>query len=195
MKKIIGITGLAAITLLVTSCDISQKKEAELPEIDVDVQTEAGQLPSFDVDWAEVNVGTRTKTVTIPKVVIVTEEEEIEVPYLDVDMPNTTADKEELNLVVEAEVTDNEHSIKIKEIIATDDKLFVISELKEGSTAIGDQKMRVSDQVVLNAPDLNVKHIIVGEKPDRVFNDQYKYVENLSSFKSDLEDATVIYSK
>ncbi|WP_299676404.1 hypothetical protein [uncultured Dokdonia sp.] len=195
MKKIIGITGLAAITLLVTSCDISQKKEAELPEIDVDVQTEAGQLPSFDVDWAEVNVGTRTKTVTIPKVVIVTEEEEIEVPYLDVDMPNTTADKEELNLVVEAEVTDNEHSIKIKEIIATDDKLFVISELKEGSTAIGDQKMRISDQVVLNAPDLNVKHIIVGEKPDRVFNDQYKYVENLSSFKSDLEDATVIYSK
>ncbi|WP_299212215.1 hypothetical protein [uncultured Dokdonia sp.] len=191
MKKILG---LAVITLLVTSCDINQKKEAELPEISVDVDTEAGQMPTYDVDWADVNVGMRTKMVSVPKVVIVMEEEEMEVPYLDVDMPNS-GEKEELNLVVEAEVVGNEHTIMIKEILATNNDLYVISELKEGTVSIGDKKMRVSDQVILNAPDLNVKYIIVGEKPNRVFNDRFKYVKDLSAFKADMKNAKVIYTK
>lgn len=191
MKKLLG---LAVMTMFITSCDINQKKEAELPEISVDVDTEAGQLPTYDVDWADVNVGMRTKTVSVPKVVIVMEEEEIEVPYLDVDMPNS-GEKEELNLVVEAEVVENEHTITIKEIIATNNDIYVISELKKGTVAIGDKKMRVSDQVILNAPDLNVKYIIVGEKPNRVFNDRFKYVKDIASFKSNLKNPRVIYTK
>ncbi len=191
MKNFIG---LATIILLLSSCDIQQKKEAKLPDVDVEVDTEAGQLPTFDVDWADVNVGTRTKKVTIPKVVVVMEEEEIEVPYIDVDMPNS-GEKEELTLTVEAEVTDKEHSIDIKEIIASNDKLYVISELKELDTDLGDKKLRVSDRVILNAPDLNVKHIIMGEKPDRVFNDQFKYVSDINAFKSGLKKSKVIFTK
>ncbi|TPN84449.1 hypothetical protein [Aquimarina algicola] len=191
MKKIIG---LVCIALVMSNCDVQQKKEAKLPEVDVDVDTEAGQLPTFDIDWADVNVGTKTKTVKIPKVVVVMEEEEVEVPYLDVDMPNS-GEKEELTLTVEAEVIDKEHTIEIEEIIATNDKLYVVSELKEKTQSLGDKKMRVSDRVILNAPDLNVKHIIKGEKPNRVFNDQYKYVQDIDAFKSGLANSKVIYKK
>ncbi|MBQ0733366.1 hypothetical protein [Aquimarina celericrescens] len=191
MKNFIG---LIMIILLVSSCDVQQKKEAKLPEVEVDIDTEAGQLPTFDVDWADVNVGTRTKMVKIPKVVVVMEEEEIEVPYIDVDMPNS-GEKEELTLTVEAEVENKEHSIDIKEIIATSNKLYVISELKELDQDLGDKKLRVSDRVILNAPDLNVKHIIMGEKPNRVFNDQYKYVTDINAFKSGLKNSKVIFTK
>ncbi|MBP2830718.1 hypothetical protein J8281_00845 [Aquimarina sp. U1-2] len=191
MKNFIG---LLMIVLLVSSCDIQQKKEAKLPDVDVDIDTESGQLPTFDVDWADVNVGTKTKTVKIPKVVVVMEEEEIEVPYIDVDMPDS-GEKEELTLTVEAEVENKEHTIDIKEIVATNNNLYVISELKELDQDLGDKKLRVSDRVILNAPDLNVKHIIMGEKPNRVFNDQYKYVNNIESFKSGLKNSKVIFTK
>ncbi|MAQ76730.1 MAG: hypothetical protein CL613_10425 [Aquimarina sp.] len=190
MKRIIFIL---SISMLIFSCDIKKTEKAELPEVDVDVETEPGQLPEYDVDWADVNVGTRTETVKVPKVVIVMEEEEVEVPYIDVDMPNDN-EKEEMTLMVEAEVTDKEHTIDIKEIIATDNNLYVIAELKSTDQTLGDKKMRVSDQVILNAPDLNVKYIIVGEKPDRVFNSRYKYVKNASDFKKTLENTKVIYT-
>lgn len=191
MRKLAGVL---CLSLLVMSCNVEQKKEAELPEIDVDVDAEAGQLPTFDVDWADVNVGTRTETVKIPKVVVVMEEEEIEIPYIDVDMPND-GDKEELNIMVEAEVEGKEHEINIKEVIATNNTLYVISELEEKDQDLGDQKLRVSDQLILNAPDLNVKHIIVGERPNRVFNRQYKYVKDIDAFKRNLNKPKTIYTK
>ena len=191
MKNFIGIF---MIILLMSSCDVQQKKEAKLPEVDVDIATESGQLPTFDVDWADVNVGTKTRTVKVPKVVIAMEEVEVEVPYVDVDMPNS-GKKEELTLTVEAEVSDKEHSIKIQEIVATNNNLYVISELNETEQKIGNKTMRVSDRVILNAPDLNVKHIIAGEKPDEVFNDQYKYVKDIAEFKSTLDNTKVIYTR
>ncbi len=185
------------IGTLVVSCDINQKKETELPEVDVDV--EEGQLPTFDVEWADVNVGTTTKKVEIPKVVIVMEEEEVEVPYIDVDMPNDFDDKygekEERTLMVEAEVSGMEHDIEIKEIWAKGNNLYVISELEATDQSIDDKKMRVSDQITLNAPDLNVKHYIIGERPDRVFNTQHRYFKSMADLKSTLGDGyTSIYS-
>ena len=191
MKKL---AGALCLSLIMMSCNVEQKKEAELPEIDVDVDAEAGQLPSFEVDWADVNVGTRTETVKIPKVVVVMEEEEIEIPYIDVDMPDSS-EKEELNIMVEAEVEGKEHEINIKEVIATNNTLYVISALEEKDQDLGDQKLRVSDQLILNAPDLNVKHIIVGERPNRVFNNQYKYVKDINAFKRSLNKPKVIYTK
>ena len=186
---------LVAMIIAFVSCDIDQKREAKLPDVDVDVDTDPGQLPTFDVDWADVNVGTRTKMVKVPKVVVVMEEEEVEVPYVDVDMPDADGDKEEMTLAVEAEVTGKEHKIDIKEIVATNKNLFVFSELTELDQEIGDQKLRVSDQVVLNAPDdLNVKYIINGERPDRVFNSRYKYVKDVAAFKAGLKNAKTIYS-
>lgn len=194
MKKVIMTIMTAAVLV---SCDVDQTKKTKLPEVDVEIETEAGQLPAFDVDWAEVNVGTTTKTVTVPKVVVVMEEVEVEVPYVDVDMPDDIdGEKEEQTLMVEAEVSDKEHAIKIKEIRAMNNNLIVISELTEMTTSLGDKKIRISDQVTLNAPDMNVKYYVVGERPDRVFNTKYKYYSDMNTLNEKLgEDYKVIYKK
>ena len=122
------------------------------------------------------------------------EEEEVEVPYLDVDMPNG-GDKEERTLLIEAEVSDEEHEIEIKEIWATGKRLMVVSELKATGKSIGDKKMRVSDQVTLNAPVLDVRYYVIGKKPDRLFNSQHTYVDNMSDLKNKIGDYKVIYTR
>ena len=64
----------AALTLTATlglaACDIDQTEEGSLP----DVEVEGGNLPEFDVETADVDVGT--------------EEVTVDVPTLDVDMPD-----------------------------------------------------------------------------------------------------------
>jgi len=191
MKKIV-LSVIALSLFIVTGCKMDQTKNAELPEVDVEV--EEGQVPDFDVDWADVNVGTRTETVEIPNVVIVMEETEVEIPYLDVDMPDEYGDKEERTIMVEAEVDGVEHKLEIEKVYANGNNLFVVSELEKSDKSLGDKKMRISDQIKLNAPDLNVKHYIVGEKPNRVFNDAYKYVADDDDLDAMLKDYRVIYS-
>ena len=191
MKKIL-IIALAGTFL--TSCNVKKEEKGEMPDLDVDVTADAGELPEYDVNWADVNVGTRTETVEVPKVAVVTEEEEVEVPYLDVDMPDG-GEKMERTLMVEAEVTDTEHNLEIQEIWAADDNLYVIAKLEPMSHSIGDKRMRISDQVTLNAPDLNVKYYIIGTRPDKVFNTQYDYLENTDELKSSLDNPKKIYSR
>jgi hypothetical protein len=195
MKKLITkITLIGLMGTLFIACNIKKEEKGELTKVDVDVMAEAGELPEYDVDWAEVNVGTTTKMVEIPKVVIVMEEEEVEVPYLDVDMPNGN-EKSERTIMVEAEVTDMEHDLEIKEIWAASNSIYVIAQLEATENSIGDKKMRVSDQVTLNAPDLNVKYYIIGARPDRVFNTRYTYLDNTDDLKSSLKNPKKIYSK
>lgn len=182
------------LLVLLMGCNVEKKEKGELPELDVDVTADAGELPEYEVDWAEVNVGTTTKMVKIPKIVVVMEEEEVEVPFIDVDMPNAQ-DKEERTIMVEAEVDEREHALEINEIWANNNNLYVISELKSREQSLGDKKMRVSDQVTLNAPDLNIKHYIVGERPNRVFNTQYTYLNGIDELKGRVDDYKVIYKK
>jgi len=193
MKKL-SILMLASVFAI--SCNVKKEEKGEMPEVDVDVSADAGELPEYEVNWADVNIGTTTKMVKVPKVVIVMEEEEVEVPVLDVDMPGEEgSDKEERTLMVEAEVKDTEHAIEIKKIYAADNNLYVVSELMAMDKSIGDKTMRVSDQVVLNAPDMNVIYYVVGEKPENVFNSQYKYMKNMSDVESKMNDNQVIYTK
>jgi len=189
MKKIIiPILALA----LISSCNIKKEKEGELPDLDVDVSADAGELPEYDVNWADIDVGTTTKTIKVPKPMIVMEEEEVEVPVIDFDMPGE--DKEERTILVEAEVSGNEHELEIQEIRASKNRLYVISKLEKSDVDLGDKKMRIQDQVELNAPDLDVKHIIVGEKADNILNNQYKYVNSMNDLDEDVKNAKVIYS-
>ncbi|WP_179346641.1 hypothetical protein [Winogradskyella ursingii] len=190
MKKFLILLSLAAI---ITSCKVDKEESGELPSVDVDVDADSGELPEYDVDWADVNVGTRTKMVEVPKVVIVMEEEEVEVPYLDVDMPGE--DKMERSIVVEAEVEGKEHDIEIQEIRASNNRLYVISTIEEMETDLDGKTMRIQDQVELNAPDLDVKHIIVGKKVDRSFNNNYTYVNSMNDLDEMAKNAKVIYKK
>jgi hypothetical protein len=104
-------------------------------------------------------------------------------------------ENEERSVMVEAEVSGVEHDLQIVEVRATQRNLYVISTLRATDQKLDDRTYRVQDQLELNAPDLNVKHIIVGKKPDRVFNDSYKYVDNMNALDQKIKDAETIYSR
>lgn len=187
MKTTIKILfSLALISLI--SCDVDQTQEGEMPEVDVDV--EEGEMPAYDVDWADVDVNTTTRTIEVPKVVVVMEEEQVEVPVVDVDMPNE--EKEERTIMVEAQVAETSHEIDIEGVYASQNRLIVVSELENTGQDLQQQTMRVSDQIVLNAPDLDVKHYIIGEKPGGDFNNQYTYISSKSEISDKLSKATEI---
>ncbi|MGB3774067.1 MAG: hypothetical protein WA951_02310 [Leeuwenhoekiella sp.] len=191
MKKSIFL--VATALLILTGCDINKKESGDMPEVDVDVDAEAGELPEYNVNWADVDVSTKTEMVEVPKLVVVMEEEEVEVPTIDVNIPDQ--ENIERSLVVEAEIEDTEKSLDIKEIRAGEDMLYVIAQLTDLGTDIKDQKMRVQDQVNLNAPDMSVKYIIVGERPDRIFNDQNAFYNTMDDLPENIKNFDVIYSK
>jgi len=67
MKNLNGKTALlaaAATTMMfaLSACQVDQTQEGEMP----DVQVEGGQLPAYEVETAEVDVGTRTTEVEVP---------------------------------------------------------------------------------------------------------------------------------
>lgn len=192
MKRLLVLSSLA-LCIVGTSCNVKKEESGELPDVDVDVTADAGKLPEYEVNWADIDVGMRTRTVEIPKVMVVMEEEEVEVPFITMDMPNE--ESEERSLIVEAEVSDVEHNLEIEEIRAINKKLYVISTLEATGKDLGGKTIRIQDQVDINAPDLDVKHIIVGKKADRVFNNSYRYVDSMQDVDEMLENAKVIYSK
>lgn len=192
IRKFLTLT--LAFGFILTSCDVDQTRSAELPEVDVDVDTEAGQMPAFDVNWADVDVMMEERTVQVPKVRVVMEEETIEVPVLDVSWPDEMGDTEEMNLMVEAEV-DQDAVIDIKNVFATGERLIVVAELeKAGEMLPKGEMMRVSDQVIVNAPDMDVRYYIIGDRPTGDFNKRYKYFSNDSEVKKMMNNGKVIYT-
>ncbi len=65
MNKSIGILVLVG-SLGLAACDVEQTREAEAPAVDVDAT--AGQLPRYDVDAPDVDVGTENVVVQVPTV-------------------------------------------------------------------------------------------------------------------------------
>lgn len=74
-----------ACAATLAACDVEQTDEGEMP--DVDVTYEAGEMPEYDVDTADVSVGTEETTVEVPDVDVSMQEEQVTVPDIDVDMP------------------------------------------------------------------------------------------------------------
>lgn len=62
--------------LATTGCDVEQVEEGEMPDVDVS----GGNMPEYDVDGPDVDVGTT----------------EVEVPTVDVDLPDDDEDDPEL---------------------------------------------------------------------------------------------------
>jgi uncharacterized lipoprotein len=65
MKKILIVLA-AASGLGLAACDVDQTKNAQLPDVDVNVS--GGQAPEYNVTGPEVNVGMENKTVQVPDV-------------------------------------------------------------------------------------------------------------------------------
>ena len=189
--------GAAALAMSLTACDVNQTSQGELPEVDIDVSGESGAMPSFNVNWADVDVGTRTKTVEVPNLVVVMEKKEVEVPVLDVNMPGEAgSNKAERTVVVEAELEGEMRSLKIERVYANQNRLMVVSRLKSTGEPLEDNRVRVSDRLVLNAPEnLSVQHIIIGERPQGDWNNQYVFVANDAAAKQRTKGSTEIFSR
>ncbi len=86
MSKLFHLTLLVGALLFSTAgCDVEQTRDGRLPDVDVDVSGDAGELPAYDVDLPDVDVSTEDKKVLVPKVIL--DEETVTVPDVDVDLP------------------------------------------------------------------------------------------------------------
>lgn len=55
---------------------------------------------------------------------------------------------------------------------------------------------RVADRIVINAPgDFEVQHLIIGTKPERNHNDQYRYISSKAAISSQLEMGQLLYTR
>ena len=83
-KRPVLLTCMAVAALI--GCDVDKTQEGRMPEVEV---TDEGQLPKYDVDGPEVEVGTTTKEVEVPDVDVDvhTEKKQMEVPTVDVKPP------------------------------------------------------------------------------------------------------------
>ncbi len=193
--KIHYIPTLILLLFATVACDVDKTESGSLPDVDVDVDTEAGNMPEYDVDWADVDVTTTTRMVEVPKVTVEMVEEEVEVPVLDVDWPSEYGDAEETTFMVEADV-DQEAELEIQEIYATGQRMIVLASLdKDGEMLQDGQMMRVSDQVVVNAPDMDVRYYIIGDRPEGMSNTRYRYIADRSDISDMLSNGRSIYSK
>lgn len=65
MKKTLILLA-AASGLGLAACDVDQTKNAQLPDVDLNVS--GGQAPEFNVTGPEINVGMENKTIQVPDV-------------------------------------------------------------------------------------------------------------------------------
>lgn len=66
--KNFSIAAVLAAGLALTACDATVTEEGEMPSMDVDVSGDAGNLPEIDVETADVEIGTEEKTIEVPDV-------------------------------------------------------------------------------------------------------------------------------
>ena len=58
-------------------------------------EVQGGNMPEYDVEGPDVNVGTQEKQVTVPEVDVESEEKSVTVPDVDVDLPDDEEDVRE----------------------------------------------------------------------------------------------------
>jgi hypothetical protein len=63
-RKILTLVLAPVFAFGLAACDVDQTQEGDLPDVDV----EGGQVPEYDVDAADVDVGTDTQTVITPDI-------------------------------------------------------------------------------------------------------------------------------
>lgn len=190
LKKLVPLTALLLI-LPLAACRVEQEETGSLPDVDVDV--EPGSLPEYDIQGPDVNVGVTERTVTVPRVTVVQEEETVEVPYIDVSVPN--AEPVERTINPEVEVPSDGYDLTIQSVYAVNDELWVVSQLEETDPNAPQADVYVSDQIVINAPDMAIRHYIVGERPEGGFNNQYTFINSRDQISSQLESGRQIYDR
>lgn len=185
---------IAACAMLLAGCEVQQQRSGELP--DVNVEAEPGRWPKYDVNWADVDVGTERRTVTVPVVSVTEETREVSVPFIDINPPGA-GEREERTITMEVEVPHAGYRLEIMEVRAAQDDLWVIGRLTASNEPGAQVKTRVMDQVVVRAPeDLDVRKVIVGERPEGGYNQQYRFVDSMESLQQMIPaGARVVYNR
>ncbi|MBV6625971.1 MAG: hypothetical protein KI793_24075 [Rivularia sp. (in: Bacteria)] len=189
-KKILPLS-LITLVVALASCQIEKEQAARLPDVDVDV--EPGRLPEYDIKGPDVNVGVTERTVTVPKVVVIQEQETVKVPYIDIDLPGVQ--KKERTITVEVEVPSAGYDIEIQDVYAVENELWVVSRLEEENSSAPKTTVRVSDRIVLNAPDIPVRHYVIGKTVSNSFNEQYEFINSREQIASLLDSGKQLYKK
>ncbi len=70
MKKSIALVAAATLAFGLSACDVDQTEEGEMPTV------EGGNLPEYDVEAPDVDVGTKEVTVEVPTVGVTTDDAE-----------------------------------------------------------------------------------------------------------------------
>lgn len=165
--------GVAAIM----GCAVDQTQGARAP--DVDVEVDPGRWPQYDVKWADIDVGTTERTITVPVVRIEEQTRTMSVPYIDINPPGAE-DRAERVVSIDVDVPHAGYEVQIVEVRASGDDLWVIGRLRETGTPRRRIKTRMSDQVVVNAPrDLDVRTIVVGERLEAGETGDYQFVDSM----------------
>lgn len=171
--------------------EYEQVEETKLPTLDVDV--EEGRLPKYDIDAPEVTVSLKERTVTVPKLIVVTEEEQMKVPHIGIDFPDEG--ETERTVDVEVEVPSAAYDLRIQRVYLLNDRYLVVSRLESPATPTRDEITRVTDHVVITGPELPVKHIIIGKKPNRRYNDRYVFVSERQEIEETLSSGQLLYDR
>lgn len=196
------------------ACNVEQTEEGDLPDVDieaesgrlpeyeqteegklpdVDVTVEEGRLPKYDIEAPDVNVSLEKRTVTVPKVIVVTEEEEVTVPHIDIDFPDE--EETERTVAVEVEVPSSGYDLEIEEIYLVGDEYVVVSRLERSAEPAAGEINRVTDHAVITGPELDERHIIIGQKPDRSFNNRYEFVDSRQAIAARLQSGQLVYQR
>jgi hypothetical protein len=185
---------IALCSMALTACQVEQEREGQMPDVEVDA--DPGRWPSYDVAWADVDVGTDRRTVTVPVVSVTRETREITVPYIDINPPGS-GDREEQTIVLEVEVPHAGYNLEITEVRAAQDDLWVVGRLTATDTPAAQVATRVMDQVVVRAPeDLDVREVIVGDRPDGSYNQQHRFVDSTQALDQMIPSgARVVYRR
>lgn len=182
--KMWAVANCVAMASLV-GCAVDQTQEARTP--DVDVAVDPGRWPEYDVSWADIEVGTSERTITVPVVRVDKETRRITVPYIDVNPPGAR-DREERTLSIDVDVPHSGYELQIVEVRASADDLWVVGQLRETSAPSRQIKTRVSDRLMMRAPrDLDVRIVVVGEQPDG--NDHLRFVESMDALHKMIPEA------
>lgn len=192
-RRVRALTGCLLVVAL-TGCAVEQTEEARPP--DVDVEVDPGRWPDYKVNWTDVDVGTSERTITVPVVRIEKETRTVTVPYIDITPPGG-GEREERVVEIEVDVPHSGYELQISEIRASRDDLWVIGHLRETTGSSTQQLTRVTDQVMINAPeDLDVRTLIVGQRPEGVENQEHRFVASAGELQQIMPtQARVIYER
>lgn len=194
------VIGWAAAAMLAVSgasgCTAEKTEPGKAPDVDVDVDVDPGRWPEYKINWADVDVGTREQTVTVPVVEVRKETRQVQVPYIDINPPGAR-DREQRTIQVEVDVPHAGYRLQITEVRASGDDLWVIAQLTQTAGEGAQALTRASDQVVVNAPvDLDVRKLIVGERPPGNYNEQHRFAASMSALNQTIpQGSRVIYQR